>query len=132
MRVLGINPIQRLVVPRVLACSVVAALLAAIVCITDIVGSYFFAVYAQGVTPGSFAGLIATQTKTVDIVFIFVKSVLFGYVAAVIGCFKGMTVGGGPAGVGTAVNETVVYAFMALFGLNIIVTAVQFGGARGI
>lgn len=132
MRVLGINPIQRLVVPRVLACSMIAVLLAGIVCITDVIGSYFFAVYAQGVTPGSFAGLIATQTHTVDIVFIIIKSALFGYVAAVIGCFKGITVGGGPAGVGTAVNETVVYSFIALFAMNIIVTAVQFGGARGI
>jgi len=33
-------------------------------------------------------------------------------------------VGGGPAGVGNAVNETVVYSFMALFVINVIATAV--------
>ena len=38
--------------------------------------------------------------------------------------YKGMSVGGGPAGVGRAVNETVVYAFMALFVINVVVTAI--------
>lgn len=132
MRVLGINPVQRLVVPRVLAASGVSVALAGIVSITDIIGSYFFSVFVQGATPGSFAGLLATQTHTVDMVVIVVKAALFGYAAGMIGCYKGISVGGGPAGVGTAVNETVVYSFIALFALNIIVTAVQYGGARGI
>jgi phospholipid/cholesterol/gamma-HCH transport system permease protein len=41
-----------------------------------------------------------------------------------------MSVGGGPQGVGNAVNETVVYAFMALFLINIIATAVTFVGPQ--
>ena len=43
--------------------------------------------------------------------------------AGLIACYKGMSVGGGPAGVGNAVNETVVFSFIALFVINCIVTA---------
>ena len=49
--------------------------------------------------------------------------------AGLIACYKGISVGGGPQGVGNAVNETVVYSFMALFVINIIATAVGFVGA---
>jgi phospholipid/cholesterol/gamma-HCH transport system permease protein len=57
-----------------------------------------------------------------------VKGALFGMAAALIACHKGMSVAGGPQGVGNAVNETVVYSFMALFLINIIATAVYFTG----
>lgn len=54
----------------------------------------------------------------------FFKAALFGLVAGTIACYKGVTVGGGPQGVGNAVNETVVYTFMALFVINVVLVAV--------
>ena len=130
MRVLGINPIHRLVVPRVVAAGLVSLFLSGVVSVATVIGSYFFSIFVQGSTPGAFAGLIGAATDTTDIVSIVVKSVLFGVAASLIGCYKGISVGGGPAGVGTAVNETVIYSFMALFVINLLVTAVQFGGSR--
>lgn len=59
-----------------------------------------------------------------DVVIALVKAALFGLAAGLIACYKGISVGGGPAGVGNAVNETVVYTFVALFAINIITTAV--------
>jgi phospholipid/cholesterol/gamma-HCH transport system permease protein len=53
-----------------------------------------------------------------------VKAALFGLAASLIACYKGISVGGGPAGVGNAVNETVVFTFLALFVINVIATAV--------
>ena len=53
-------------------------------------------------------------------------SPLFGLTAGLIACYMGTSVGGGPAGVGNAVNETVVFSFIALFVINVIVTAVGF------
>lgn len=132
MRVLGINPVQRLVVPRVVAALLVSILLSAIVSIATLLGSYFFSIYVQGSTPGAFAGLINVLTDQTDIFVIIIKSALFGFAAALIGCYKGMSVGGGPAGVGTAVNETVIYSFMALFVINLLITAIQFGGTRSV
>ncbi len=52
-----------------------------------------------------------------------VKALLFGLSAGLIACYKGLHVGGGPTAVGNAVNETVVFAFIALFLINILATA---------
>ncbi|RFA03952.1 ABC transporter permease, partial [Mycobacterium tuberculosis] len=54
MRVLGIDPIQRLVVPRVLASTLVALLLNGLVCAIGLSGGYAFSVFLQGVNPGAF------------------------------------------------------------------------------
>lgn len=124
LRVMGVNPIQALVVPRVLAATVVATLLSSVVILVGLIGSFVFAVFIQHVTPGSFVGGLTVITKAPDVVISLIKSTLFGMAAGLIACYKGVSVGGGPAGVGNAVNETVVYTFMALFAINIIATAV--------
>ena len=124
LRVMGVNPIQALVVPRVLAATVVATLLASIVNVVGIVGSFLFAVLIQNVTPGAFVAGMTVLTGLPEVLISLIKAALFGLSAALIACYKGISVGGGPAGVGNAVNETVVYTFMALFAINIIATAV--------
>ncbi|MES3636597.1 ABC transporter permease [Mycobacterium intracellulare] len=124
MRVMGINPLQALVVPRVLAATFVAVLLSSVVELVGLVGGFFFTVYVQHVTPGAYAGGMTVLTKVPDVVLAMVKAALFGLAAALIACYKGTSVKGGPAGVGNAVNETVVFTFMALFAINIVVTAV--------
>lgn len=124
LKVMGVNPIQALVVPRVLAATVVATLLSSVVILVGLVGSFIFSVFFQHVTPGSFIGGLTVITKAPDVVISLIKSTLFGLAAGLIACYKGISVEGGPAGVGNAVNETVVYTFMALFAINIIATAV--------
>ena len=124
LRVMGINPIQALVVPRVLAATLIASLLSSVVILVGLIGSFIFAVFIQHVTPGSFVGGLTVITKAPDVVISLIKSMLFGLAAGLIACYKGVSVGGGPAGVGNAVNETVVYTFVALFAINIIATAI--------
>jgi phospholipid/cholesterol/gamma-HCH transport system permease protein len=128
LRVLGINPIQVLVVPRVLAAIVVAASLVALVTVVGLAGSFFFSVFVQHVTPGAFVAGMTLLTGLSDVLLGVVKGVLFGMAAALIACYKGISVDGGPQGVGNAVNETVVYSFIALFVINVIATAVFFQG----
>src|SRR6202040_4170009 len=125
LRVMGINPIQALVVPRVLAATVVALLLSSFVTIVGLVGGFFFSVFVQHVTPGAFVGGLPLLTGVPEIVIALVKASLFGFTAGLIACYKGISVGGGPAGVGNAVNETVVFTFVTLFAINIIATAVS-------
>jgi len=124
LRVMGINPIQSLVVPRVLAATLVATLLSSVVILIGLVGSFAFSVFVQHVTPGSFVGGLTVITHAVDVAISLVKAALFGLAAGLIACYKGISVEGGPVGVGNAVNETVVYTFMALFAINIVATAV--------
>jgi phospholipid/cholesterol/gamma-HCH transport system permease protein len=124
LRVMGINPIQALVVPRVLAATVVSLALAATVILVGISGAFLFVVYIQNVSPGAFAAGLTLIVGGTDVVIALVKAALFGLSAALIACYKGISVRGGPAGVGNAVNETVVFTFMALFAINIVATAV--------
>ena len=54
-----------------------------------------------------------------------IKAALFGLIAGMVACYRGLTIsGGGAKAVGNAVNETVVYAFMGLFVVNVVVTAI--------
>jgi phospholipid/cholesterol/gamma-HCH transport system permease protein len=124
LRVMGVNPLQALVVPRVLAATLVAVLLSSFVITVGLVGGFFFSVFVQHVTPGAYVAGMTVLTGLPDVVLALVKAALFGLAAGLIACYKGISVGGGPAGVGNAVNETVVYTFVALFAINIIATAV--------
>lgn len=124
LRVMGVNPIQALVVPRVLAATTVSLALSATVILVGLAGAYFFCVYIQNVSPGAFAAGLTLIIGATDVVIALVKAALFGLSAGLIACYKGISVGGGPTGVGNAVNETVVFTFMALFAINIVATAV--------
>lgn len=125
LEVLGINPIQRLVTPRMLASGLVALLLNSLVVIIGILGGYAFSVFIQGVNPGAFAAGITLLTGIPEVLISCVKAALFGLIAGMVACYRGLTItGGGAKAVGNAVNETVVYAFMALFVVNVVVTAI--------
>ncbi|MGV0037281.1 MlaE family ABC transporter permease [Mycobacterium paraffinicum] len=124
MRVMGIDPVQRLLVPRVLALGLNGLVLNAIITIVGLVTEYLFSVYFQHINPGSYMASLTLLVGLTDVVIAFAKALLFGLVAGFIACYKGVSVGGGPQGVGNAVNETVVYTFMALFVINVVLTAV--------
>lgn len=80
--------------------------------------------FLQNVTPGAFAAGLTLLVGMPEVIVCLLKAAIFGMTAGLIACYKGITVGGGPAGVGNAVNETVVFTFLALFVINVIATAV--------
>ncbi|OSC31572.1 ABC transporter permease [Mycobacterium vulneris] len=123
-RVMGINPIQALVVPRVLASTTVSLALSSVVIAAGLVAAFFCSVFLMHVSAGAWVTGLTTLTHMADVVISMIKATLFGLAAGLIACYKGVSVGGGPAGVGNAVNETVVFAFIVLFLTNIVVTAV--------
>lgn len=123
--VLGIDPIQRLVVPRVVAAMVVALFLNGLVTAVGIVGGYIFSVYLQGATPGQFVTSLSLLTGMGDFITGEVKAAVFGLLAGLVGCHLGMRVKGGPKGVGEAVNQTVVVSFVLLFLANSIITTLS-------
>ena len=126
MEVLGVNPIARLVVPRVLATIFVAIMINGLVIAAGIGGGYFFTVIVQGGSAGAFLSSFTALASISDLWIAMIKALLFGYMAAIVGAYKGLNAGGGPSGVGRAVNESVIIAFMILFSLNSIVTAISF------
>lgn len=126
MQVLGIDPIHRLVVPRVLASMLVAVLLNGLVSVVGVTGGYAFNVVLQGGTPGAYLASFQALGQLPDLLVGEVKALLFGAAAGLVASYKGMTAKGGPKGVGDAVNQSVVITFMLLFALNFVVTAVYF------
>ncbi|MFE3229207.1 MlaE family ABC transporter permease [Nocardia sp. NPDC059228] len=125
MRVLGINPIQRLVVPRVLASTVVALFLNGLVTAVGLTGGYLYGVYLQGATPGQFITAIPILTGIPDLLVSELKATVFGLLAGLVACHLGLNVKGGPKGVGDAVNQTVVFSFVLLFFANAIITTLS-------
>src|SRR3954471_22935159 len=96
MMVLGIDPIQRLVVPRVLGCMLVAVFLNGMVTVVGVAGGYVFNVILQDVTAGA---LIASCTALAQLPILWIrmiKALVFGLLAAVVAAYKGMSAGGGP------------------------------------
>ncbi|TYL49606.1 ABC transporter permease [Nocardioides sp. BGMRC 2183] len=126
MEVLGIDPLERLVAPRVVATMFVALMINGIVIGAGIGGGYFFTVIVQGGSAGAFLNSFAAMASLPDLYISMVKALIFGWLAAIIGAYKGLRAGGGPSGVGRAVNESVIIAFMALFFLNAVITAIYF------
>lgn len=124
MKVLGIDPIHRLVVPRVVALLITGNLINGVVIIAGLCADYAFTIYALNGNPGAFASSVTLLTNFATVLVSFVKASIFGVLAGLIACYKGLTAGGGPQGVGNAVNETVVYTFMALLIANIIISVI--------
>jgi len=126
MEVLGISPLQRLVVPRVLACMLVAFFLNGLVSVVGVCGGYFFNVILQHGTPGAYISSFTALAQSADLYAGEFKALIFGALAALVASYKGLNAGGGPKGVGDAVNQSVVITFMLLFFTNFILTAMYF------
>ncbi|AJR18168.1 ABC transporter permease [Pimelobacter simplex] len=122
MRVIGIDPVQRLVVPRVLACVLAAVLLNGLVSVVGVLGGYFFNVVVQGGTPGAYLASFTALAQIPDLVVGEIKAVIFGFLAGVVASYRGLNTRPGPKGVGESVNQSVVVTFLLLFFVNFVVT----------
>lgn len=122
LNVMGIDPIERLVAPRVLATVVVALLLNGIVAFAGISSGYVAAVTILGSTAGGFLNSFSIFAQPSDIVESMLKAVIFAVIASTVASYKGLNVKRGPAGVGEAVNQSVVITGVVLFLVNLLVT----------
>ena len=124
MRVLGVPPVQRLIVPRVLAAMFVSILLNGLVSVVGVLGGYFFNVIMQGGTPGAYLASFNALAQLPDLVISEIKAVIYGFIAGVVAAYRGLNPSAGPKGVGDAVNQAVVITFLLLFLVNVVLTGV--------
>jgi len=124
LEVLGISPVQRLVVPRVLAAMLVAVLLNGVVSVVGVAGGYVFNVVVQGGTPGAYLASFSALAQLPDLWIGEFKALIFGAIAGVVAAYRGLNPGAGPKGVGDAVNQSVVITFVLLFVVNFVLTTV--------
>ncbi len=122
---MGVSPVQYLVVPRVLATTIVLPLLALCFAIAGMFGSWIVAVLWQSIDPGIFFERIQTFVKFSDVRMLLVKSLLFGIIVSTICCKKGFHATGGARGVGEATAKAVVSSIVAIFAADYIVTTIM-------
>jgi phospholipid/cholesterol/gamma-HCH transport system permease protein len=126
MEVMGVDPIHRLVLPRLVAASLVGILLVSVVSVAGIAGGWVMAVPVQGGTTGAYFASFTELGYLPDFYSSLIKAAIFGYLAAAISCHYGYNVRGGPQAVGDAVNRAVVLTFIVLFFVNLMITALYF------
>jgi phospholipid/cholesterol/gamma-HCH transport system permease protein len=125
MRVMGVNPIQRLVLPRFLAMVVISPILCLVIIASAVIAGYSLAIIANGVIPGSFWQSFGAFASTTDLYFAMIKSVIFGVLVVVIASLRGLEAKGGARGVADAVNAAVVLSFVAIFVTSLVITQIQ-------
>lgn len=124
LRVMGIDPVQRLVVPRIAAMMLVAPLLNILIIFIGVGSGFLVAVSALNVTPGSYWQSFGAFTTSIDVWVSLVKALIFGFLVVVIACQRGLEAKGGPRGVADGVNAAVVMSIAAAVVLNTVITQV--------
>jgi phospholipid/cholesterol/gamma-HCH transport system permease protein len=126
MEVMGVNPLHRLVLPRLFAATLVAILLDSVVSVAGILGGLWFGTHAIHITTSSFFATFGELSQLADLGMALLKAGLFGFIAAMVACYKGLYCKSGPKGVGDAVNQAVVVTFILSFFVNFILTVFYF------
>jgi len=122
LKVMGISPIQRLVAPRLLAALLVSFLLTVVVAMTAMVTAYIMNVGGGTVSSGAYLGSFVAFSNPMDLVVAEGKALVFGFIATIVCCHKGLTAKGGPKGVADAVNQAVVLSVILLAFANVAIT----------
>lgn len=108
IRALGADPVRKLVLPRVLACVVSLPLLTMIADLVGCFGGMIMTIQEVGITPQFFWSQILDTIVIVDLVHGLGKSVFFGFIIGIVGCWVGMHTSGGTEGVGKSTTLSVV------------------------
>lgn len=120
------NPIDYLVIPRVIACCLMLPVLTVIALIVGIGGSVFIANLLYQIEPASFLNSIREFLTLKDLLMVLVKSFFFGTVIALIGCSLGLTTKGGVKGVGQSATAAVVTSWIWIFIVDFFLTLITF------
>ncbi|WP_229051366.1 ABC transporter permease [Aeromicrobium sp. Leaf350] len=122
MKVMGLNPVQRIVAPRIAAAMAVGFLLNIVVAATAMLTGYVINVGGGHVSSGAYLASFISFAQPTDLVLAEGKAVIFGFLATVIAAHKGLNAKGGPKGVADAVNQCVVIAVIVLAVVNVAIT----------
>lgn len=122
------DPIDYLVVPRVLGCCLMLPLLTIISIVTGITGGLFISTNLYGIPVETFQESARTLLKIGDLFAAAIKAAFFGSMIAVIGCGWGLTTKGGAKGVGQSTTTAVVTSLLAIFIANFFLSWIMFQG----
>ncbi|HWR09152.1 ABC transporter permease [Sporomusa sp.] len=118
LRVMAVNPISYLVLPRLVACMVMLPVLVIFANVIGSIGSYMVARYYADISSFTFFNSIKVFAVPHDIIGGMIKAMFFGAIVAIIGCHKGLTTAQGAEGVGQATTGSVVLSITLIFVSN--------------
>jgi phospholipid/cholesterol/gamma-HCH transport system permease protein len=122
---MGVSPIQYLIVPRVVATTLMLPPLALCFGVTGMAGAYLVAVVMQDIDPGVFFDKIKTFVQMSDLRMLGMKSLVFGLIVSCICCKKGFSASGGARGVGEATAKAVVASIVVIFAADYVLTSIM-------
>ena len=124
LKVMGINPIQRLVAPRVVAALLVSLLLTIVVAMTAMMTAFILNVGNGTISAGAYLDSFVSFSQPTDLFLAEFKALVFGFIATIVAAHKGLSASGGPKGVADAVNQAVVLSVILLAVANVVITQV--------
>jgi len=114
IRAMGADPVQKLVLPRVVATTIGLPLLTLFAIVLGVLGGMVVADLQYQIAPNFYLQTVTTTVTVTDFAAGVVKTFFFGWIIAMVGCFVGLTTEGGTAGVGRATTRAVVVASIAV------------------
>lgn len=114
LRALGVNYVKRLIVPRIMAALLVFPLITTLADATGLVGAMLVVVFERDVDPYLYWNTIAYWVVMKDFLTGIFKSLVFGILVTLIGCYNGLATSGGTEGLGRSTTATVVQVAMGV------------------
>lgn len=129
MEMMAVDPMQRVIAPRLWGGFISLPLLTLIFNVTAIYGAYLVGVKWLGLDAGAFwSNMQSSVDFRVDVVNGIIKSIVFGVVVTWIAVFQGFDAAPTSAGIANATTRTVVYSSLVVLGLDFVLTAMMIGG----
>jgi phospholipid/cholesterol/gamma-HCH transport system permease protein len=126
LRALGVNYLKKLVVPRMLAALLVFPLVTILADAVGLIGGMLVVVFERDVDAYLYWNTIAYWVVIRDFVTGIGKSVVFGWLVTLIGCYNGLETSGGTEGLGRSTTDTVVQVAMAVIVSDFFLTKLFF------
>jgi phospholipid/cholesterol/gamma-HCH transport system permease protein len=114
LRSLGVNYVKKLIVPRLMAALIVFPLVTILADGVGLVGGMLVVVFERDVDPYLYWNTIAYWVVMKDFLTGIAKSVVFGAIVTLIGCYNGLNTEGGTEGLGKSTTSTVVQVAMGV------------------
>jgi len=124
LETIALNPIRFLVVPRFLALAIMLPCLTIVADVAGIIGGFIVGVFNLHLNPALYLDVTFRFLTTKDVMTGLAKSLTFGIIIALVGCYYGLNTKGGAEGVGKSTTKSVVVSFILIILFDCILTGI--------
>ncbi|WP_394853714.1 lipid asymmetry maintenance ABC transporter permease subunit MlaE [Exercitatus varius] len=128
LEMMAVDPLRRVIAPRFWAGVIAMPILAVLFTAVGVIGGSLIGVDWKGIDGGSFWSVMQNAIATKDLVYGFIKSLVFAFTVVWVALFNGYDCVPTAEGISQATTQTVVHASLLVLGLDFVLTAIMFGG----